>query len=151
MIFCIILTQSYINFSRQEHQKDVLLVSLRFHPIPPFIFPLQSLQKRAVLTRSHIWKSRFNSVFTSLIEPKLITRCPNVDFLNDLSETFANKLISYQSTEGSNRSQLQLPFLEFNRLFCGFSFPFLRFSLRIKIFHLILEIIFFRKMNLNFK
>jgi len=81
MIFCIILTQSYINFSRREHQKDVLHVSLRFHPIPPFIFPLQSLQKRAVLTRSHIWKSRFNSVFTSLIEPKLITRCPNVDFL----------------------------------------------------------------------
>ena len=47
--FRIILTQFYINFSRHEHQIDVLYASfnackiLRFYPIPPFIFPLQSL------------------------------------------------------------------------------------------------------------
>ena len=39
------MKQFYINFSRQEHQIDVLYVSinpeiLRFNPIPPFIFPL---------------------------------------------------------------------------------------------------------------
>ena len=47
--FGIILTQFLINFSRQEHQIDVLYIYhskpeiLRFQPIPPFIFPLQSL------------------------------------------------------------------------------------------------------------
>ena len=46
--FGIMLTQFYINFSRQEHQKDIYMYCsmpeiLRFYPIPPFIFPLQSL------------------------------------------------------------------------------------------------------------
>ena len=45
MNFRIHLTQFYINFWRQEHQRDDLLVDrstpeiLRFHPIPPLIFP----------------------------------------------------------------------------------------------------------------
>ena len=49
--FGIILTQFYINFSRHEHQIEVLFIYrstpeiLRFHPIPPFIFPLQSLSE----------------------------------------------------------------------------------------------------------
>ena len=47
--FGITLTQFYVNSSRQERQIDVLYMyrstpeNLRFHPIPPFIFPLQSL------------------------------------------------------------------------------------------------------------
>ena len=53
MNFRIILTQFYINFSRQEHQIEVLYVCttpeiLRFNPIPPFIFPLQSLTKESL-------------------------------------------------------------------------------------------------------
>ena len=47
--FGVILTQFYVNFSRQEHQIDMSYryrskpENLRFHSIPPFIFPLQSL------------------------------------------------------------------------------------------------------------
>ena len=46
--FGIILTQFYVNFSRQEHKIDVLQVMLKTYPIPPFIFPLHSpeLQKK---------------------------------------------------------------------------------------------------------
>ena len=46
--FGIIFRQFYINFSRQEHQIELLYVSINsrdshgFRPIPPFIFPLQS-------------------------------------------------------------------------------------------------------------
>ena len=40
--FGIILTQFYVNFSRQEQNRSKPEI-LRFHPIPPFIFPLQSL------------------------------------------------------------------------------------------------------------
>ena len=45
MNFRIILTQFYINFSRQEHLMCIVQRHeiIRFHPIPPFIFPLQSL------------------------------------------------------------------------------------------------------------
>ena len=47
MNFCIDLTQFYINFSRQEHQIDVLdVLILKFHPIPPLIFPLVPLSPR---------------------------------------------------------------------------------------------------------
>ena len=45
MNFRIILTQFYVHL--QEHQMSYMYRStleiLRFHPIPPFIFPLQSL------------------------------------------------------------------------------------------------------------
>ena len=46
--FGIILTQYYINFSRQEHQIDVLYVSFnaldsQVSSYTPFSFPLQSL------------------------------------------------------------------------------------------------------------
>ena len=45
--FCINLTQFCINYSRQEHRNICRtlmgLDQLRFQPIPPFIFPLQSL------------------------------------------------------------------------------------------------------------
>ena len=46
--FGILLTQFYINFSRQEHQIELYMSQstpeiLRFQPIPSLIFPLQSL------------------------------------------------------------------------------------------------------------
>ena len=41
--FGIILTLFYFNFSRQEHQIGIIPEILRFQPIPPFIFPVQSL------------------------------------------------------------------------------------------------------------
>ena len=44
MNFRINLTQFYINFSKQEHQIELSLVAISFQPIPPLIFPLQSLQ-----------------------------------------------------------------------------------------------------------
>ena len=57
------LTQFYINFWRQEHQIDVMSQStpelLRFQPIPPFIFPLQSLKYQLI----NIWdRIRWNYI-----------------------------------------------------------------------------------------
>ena len=63
--FLINLTQFYINFSRKEHQIGVFLCivqRLRFHPIPPFIFSLQSLYKETKLNIFSLQKIKWQKL-----------------------------------------------------------------------------------------
>ena len=65
--FRIILTQFYVNLSRQKHQIDVYMYRLapeilRFHPIPPFIFPLQSTVPLILYPLSFFLYSPFNPI-----------------------------------------------------------------------------------------
>ena len=61
------LPQFNIHFSRQEHQIDVYMYRLapeilRFHPIPPFIFPLQSTVPLILYPLSFFLYSPFNPI-----------------------------------------------------------------------------------------